>query len=107
MIAFSTLIIPSFDVIRVVLVRIRNGKNPFEPDKNHIHHKLLAMGFTAHKAMIVILLISCAFSAFNILLMPWVNNTVMLIGDIGIWIGLHLWWNYLKERHLIAEKKNI
>lgn len=39
LIAFSTLIIPAFDVIRVVMVRLRNGKSPFEPDKNHIHHK--------------------------------------------------------------------
>lgn len=37
-IAFSTLIIPAFDVIRVILVRIRSGKSPFEADKNHIHH---------------------------------------------------------------------
>lgn len=45
-IAFSTLLLPAFDVIRVVLYRLRNGRNPFEPDKNHIHHKLLAIGLT-------------------------------------------------------------
>ena len=39
LIAFSTLIIPAFDVIRVVMVRLRNGKRPIETDKNHIHHK--------------------------------------------------------------------
>lgn len=96
MVAFSTLIIPSFDVIRVVMVRIRNGKSPFEPDKNHIHHKFLAMGFTPRKAMIVILLISCAFSSMNILLIPYLNNTLMLMGDIIIWIGLNLWWDKIK-----------
>lgn len=67
-IAFSTLIVPSFDVIRVVMLRIRNGKSPFEADKNHIHHKFLAMGFTPRKALITILLISCSFSAINIFL---------------------------------------
>ena len=46
LIAFSTLIIPAFDVVRVVLVRIREGHSPFEPDKNHIHHKLLAIGLS-------------------------------------------------------------
>lgn len=96
-IAFSTLIVPSFDVIRVVLVRLRNGKSPFEPDKNHIHHKFLAMGFTPRKAMITILLISCMFSAANILLMPYINNTVMLIGDIVVWIGLNVWWDGKKR----------
>lgn len=97
-IAFSTLIVPAFDVIRVVMVRIRNGKSPFEADKNHIHHKFLAMGFTPRKALVTILLMSCVFSAFNIILMPWINNTVMLIVDITIWIGLNLWWDYLRNR---------
>ena len=97
-IAFSTLIVPSFDVIRVVMLRIRNGKSPFEPDKNHIHHKFLAMGFTPRKAMIIIILISCAFSAVNILLIPWVNNTVILIGDIVAWIALNLWWDKVRDK---------
>ena len=97
-IAFSTLIVPSFDVIRVVMLRIRNGKSPFEADKNHIHHKFLAIGFTPRKALITILLISCSFSAVNIFFMPWVNNTVMLIGDITIWIGLNLWWDHLIKK---------
>lgn len=97
LIAFSTLIVPSFDVIRVVILRIRNGKSPFEPDKNHIHHKFLAMGFTPSKAMVVILLISCAFSTLNIILMPYINNTIILMGDIIIWIGLNLWWDNVRD----------
>lgn len=97
-IAFSTLIIPSFDVVRVVLVRLRTGKSPFEADKNHIHHKLLAIGLTPRKAMITLLCISSTFCTFNILLMPYVDNTIMLIGDIAIWILLNLWWDKVKDR---------
>ncbi|MBQ8443555.1 MAG: undecaprenyl/decaprenyl-phosphate alpha-N-acetylglucosaminyl 1-phosphate transferase, partial [Bacteroides sp.] len=37
LIAFSILLVPCLDVIRVVLGRIRRGKNPFMPDKTHIH----------------------------------------------------------------------
>lgn len=100
-IAFSTLIVPAFDVIRVVIVRVYNGKNPFEPDKNHIHHQFLAMGFTSRKAMLLILLTSCVFSGVNILLMPYVDNTAMLIVDVIVWIALNLWWsevNIQKEK---------
>ena len=98
---FSTLIIPLFDVIRVILVQVRNGKNPFEPDKNHIHHKLLAIGLSPRTAMISLLGMSCAFSAINILLMLYVNNTIMLMVDIVVWIGLNLWWDKLRESYLI------
>ena len=97
-IAFSTLIVPSFDVIRVVIVRICNGKSPFEPDKNHIHHQFLAMGFTVRKAMVLILFISCVFSGMNILLMPYVNNTMMLMVDIVVWVGLNLWWSGVRKK---------
>ena len=41
-VAFSLLITPVFDVVRVILHRARFGKNIFSPDKNHIHHKFLA-----------------------------------------------------------------
>lgn len=104
-IAFSTLIVPLFDVIRVVIHRIYNGKSPFEPDKNHIHHQFLAMGFTARKAMLMILFISCVFSGVNILLMPYVDNTIMLLIDVIVWIGLNLWWSRIrrKRRMIISD----
>ena len=94
----NTMIIPAFDVVRVVLVRIREGHSPFEPDKNHIHHKLLAIGLSPRRAMLSLLSMSCAFSAANILLVPYINNTVLLIADIVIWVGLNLWWDYLRDR---------
>ena len=48
LIAYSLLIIPTFDVVRVVLHRIRNRKPIFDADKSHIHHKILAMGYNQH-----------------------------------------------------------
>tara|TARA_Y100000385_G_C13099686_1_gene643693 strand:- start:2360 stop:3295 length:936 start_codon:yes stop_codon:yes gene_type:complete len=37
----SILFYPIVDIIRIVFLRIINGKSPFEADKNHIHHTLL------------------------------------------------------------------
>lgn len=48
--AFSYLVVPSFDVIRVFFVRIRHGQSPFQADKKHIHHKLLRLGLTQRQA---------------------------------------------------------
>lgn len=97
-IAFSTLIIPLFDVVRVVLFRIRNGKNPFEPDRNHIHHKLLAIGLTPRKSMIILLCMSCFFCLTNILLIPYIDNSIILLANIIIWIGLNLWLDRLQSK---------
>lgn len=92
-VAFSPLIIPMFDVIRVVYVRFRNGKGLFSADRNHIHHKFLEIGFSPRKAMISILLVACLFSLVNIVLIGYLDIHLLLGGDILIWILLHFWMN--------------
>jgi UDP-N-acetylmuramyl pentapeptide phosphotransferase/UDP-N-acetylglucosamine-1-phosphate transferase len=101
-IAFSLLIIPMFDILRVVLHRFRTGKHLFEPDMNHIHHKFLQMGFSPRKAMITILIISALFAITNILLFPYINITWLFIIDVVIWTVLH--WN-INQRILKLNRK--
>lgn len=83
--AFSPLIVPAFDVVRVYLHRVINHRNPFLPDRSHIHHKLLALGCPQRVAMIVILLTSALFTTVNILLSPYVEATWLVTGDILVW----------------------
>jgi UDP-N-acetylmuramyl pentapeptide phosphotransferase/UDP-N-acetylglucosamine-1-phosphate transferase len=59
-IAFGVLIVPLFDTLRVFVSRSLKGKSPLNPDKNHIHHRLLELGFSHMKA-------SCLIMLFNIL----------------------------------------
>lgn len=40
-VSFAIIIVPLIDTLRVMTIRISNGKSPFSPDKNHIHHRLL------------------------------------------------------------------
>ena len=83
--AYSPLIIPCFDVVRVYFHRVRNGRNPFLPDKNHIHHKLLALGIKQRNAMIIIVSVSTIFILLNILLSLYLNVNWIVLGDILIW----------------------
>ena len=89
--AYSPLIIPCFDVVRVYLHRVRNGKNPFLPDKNHIHHKLLAIGMRQRTAMITIVSVSVLFTLCNILLSTYVSVTPLLLADILVWTAVNIW----------------
>ena len=89
--AFSPLIVPCFDVVRVYLHRVRNGKNPFMPDKNHIHHKLLALGMNQQQVMLTLISISLIITILNVLISPIVNITLLLIVDILIWTFLNIW----------------
>ncbi len=38
---FLIFMIPGLDMIRLVFTRIKNKKNPFLPDRNHLHHYLI------------------------------------------------------------------
>ncbi|MDE6771616.1 MAG: undecaprenyl/decaprenyl-phosphate alpha-N-acetylglucosaminyl 1-phosphate transferase, partial [Muribaculaceae bacterium] len=71
MVALAPLVIPCFDVFRVYFHRVRRHRNPFLPDKCHIHHKLLALGFNQRIALMMILAASLVFIGFNVILSPY------------------------------------
>jgi UDP-GlcNAc:undecaprenyl-phosphate/decaprenyl-phosphate GlcNAc-1-phosphate transferase len=50
----SLFLIPILDTTAAVWRRIRDGKKIYDPDKSHLHHKLINMGLDAKKVDIVI-----------------------------------------------------
>jgi UDP-GlcNAc:undecaprenyl-phosphate/decaprenyl-phosphate GlcNAc-1-phosphate transferase len=46
--------LPIMDTLAVMLTRIRAGRSPFAADRNHLHHRLLALGFAHREAVLVI-----------------------------------------------------
>jgi UDP-GlcNAc:undecaprenyl-phosphate GlcNAc-1-phosphate transferase len=46
--------LPFLDTIAVMGQRLAKGRSPFIGDRNHVHHKLLALGLSHHEAVIVI-----------------------------------------------------
>ncbi len=97
MMAYSMLIVPCFDVVRVVLVRLRQRKPIFSPDRNHIHHKLMDCGLSPHRALAAILLLALAYIVLNgVMLHLGVQPTVVVAADIAAYIAFHC---ALRARH--------
>lgn len=46
---FAVLIVPLFDTLRVFGLRILDRRSPFSPDRIHVHHYLLDLGFSHKK----------------------------------------------------------
>lgn len=89
----SLVIIPVLDVFRVFYSRIRDGKSPFKPDRRHIHHKFLAMGFSMRQARWSIFAMSFVFFALNILMsfvLCW-NINIIIVIDLVIWVAFNLY----------------
>lgn len=89
-IAFSMLLVPAFDVIRVMIHRARHKDNIFKPDRNHIHHKFLALGCPHKMTMVIILLISMFFIMLNFVLLSRVDINIILVCDILIYTVLNV-----------------
>jgi UDP-GlcNAc:undecaprenyl-phosphate GlcNAc-1-phosphate transferase len=63
-IAASILIIPLFDMTRVFIIRIAQGKGPFSPDRNHVHHVLIdQLGMSHAKASVFLATYNLLFMA--------------------------------------------
>jgi UDP-GlcNAc:undecaprenyl-phosphate/decaprenyl-phosphate GlcNAc-1-phosphate transferase len=54
--ALPILGLPVIDTALVMATRVREGRSPFSPDRNHIHHRLLARGLSHREAVAAIYL---------------------------------------------------
>lgn len=69
-VSIGILIIPIFDTVRVMLIRMMKGVSPFKPDKRHLHHYLLEITGSHQKATLILL----AFNVLFIALSFWFRN---------------------------------
>ncbi|MGN1345555.1 MAG: MraY family glycosyltransferase, partial [Eubacteriales bacterium] len=51
LIPFAIFALPIFDTMFAIFRRILSGKSPFAPDRGHIHHRLIDMGFTQKESV--------------------------------------------------------
>jgi UDP-GlcNAc:undecaprenyl-phosphate GlcNAc-1-phosphate transferase len=86
----SILIVPFADLVLAVVRRTRAGRSPFAPDKEHLHHRLLEIGHSHRRAVLIMWLWAglIAFGAVlaslyagrvtTVVLALWVVGTVVL-----------------------------
>jgi UDP-GlcNAc:undecaprenyl-phosphate GlcNAc-1-phosphate transferase len=48
------LAIPLYDICSVILIRLSEGRSPFQPDKKHFSHRLTEMGLSKRDAVLVV-----------------------------------------------------
>jgi UDP-GlcNAc:undecaprenyl-phosphate GlcNAc-1-phosphate transferase len=52
--------VPLYDTTSVVLIRLREGRSPFQGDRRHLSHRLVARGLTPSQAVWTIDLVTLA-----------------------------------------------
>lgn len=81
--AISVLIIPIFDTVRVMSLRVLKGKSPFHPDRGHIHHLLLDLGFS-HMEVTAILVVTNIIFIYIAYTFRYININYLFLIILGL-----------------------
>lgn len=83
------LLLPLFDTLRVMTVRMLRGRNPFTADKSHLHHLLVRRGMSSFAAVILLWTI-CAVCGTAALLLERHGPAVLIASVLSAAAGLSL-----------------
>jgi hypothetical protein len=100
--------LPILETMLSILRRLISGRPIFTADREHIHHKLLQMGFSHRQVVTVLYAVSAVFAMLSLFLLWPTGSTLGLILAVvgtGVWLGVqHL--NYLEfgELRRVAQR---
>ncbi|MDY6946415.1 MAG: MraY family glycosyltransferase [Pseudomonadota bacterium] len=77
--------IPIIDTLMVMTQRMLEGRSPLQADRNHIHHRLLALGFDHHEAVIGIYVLQA-----SLFVTAWYLRYESDVTIIALFVGLSL-----------------
>jgi len=103
--ALAILAVPVFDTIRVMFRRIFHGQSPFYPDKTHLHHAFIGVGFSHSVTSTIIvalnaLLIFAVWITYKLGASEEIQLVVTVIGASLITFGLY---NFLFHCKAVAD----
>ena len=73
--------IPLMDMLAIVVRRYKNGKSPFKPDRDHLHHILQRIGFSSRQTLVIISSTAVTLSGLGLAgEYFYIPETIMLLG---------------------------
>lgn len=99
----SILVIPLFDTTRVFVIRMLQGKSPFTPDKNHIHHKLIRYGFSHITTVLILLLVNLFIVVYAYFLGGVIGINWFVLSIICLALSISVLFNYLDKKYSVYD----
>ena len=96
---------PIFDTLSAIVRRVAKGKSIkaiFQADKGHLHHKLIAKGFTQKEAVLLLYGVSAACGMFAVILFEsdiWKALSFALMLIAVIFIGYREFFKLKEEEN--------
>src|SRR5436305_1126828 len=79
----AILFIPFIDLVMAVVRRSLRGQSPFSPDKMHLHHRLLAIGHS-HRRAVLVMYFWAALLSFGAVMLSITGGRAELLVAIGV-----------------------
>lgn len=94
------LAVPLVDLAMAVIRRTRAGQKPWHPDKSHLHHRLLRLGHS-HARAVLLFYLWTAIAAFGVALMAFVPVlTALALGTAGVIVALGITFGPWRRREV-------
>lgn len=82
----SILVVPFADLVLAVIRRTRAGRSPFSPDKQHLHHRLLEIGHSHRRAVLIMWLWAGLIAFGGVLAILYASRIKLFL--LGEWVVL-------------------
>jgi len=79
----AVVFVPLLDLLMAVVRRTRKGMSPFSPDKMHLHHRLLEIGHSQRRAVLLIYLWAGVL-AFGAVALALIDDPFIVLWAVGI-----------------------
>ncbi len=93
LLVFAVMLVPALDTLLAIVRRTRAGRSPLSPDKMHLHHRLLQIGHSHRRAVLLIYLwvgIIAFGAAATIFLRPAIHRGAVMLAAIVVAIVVTL-----------------
>jgi UDP-GlcNAc:undecaprenyl-phosphate GlcNAc-1-phosphate transferase len=82
----AVLLVPLVDLVLAVVRRTRAGRSPFAPDKQHLHHRLVEIGHSHRRAVLIMWLWAGLIAFGGVLASLYPSGTTVVV--LVVWLVL-------------------
>jgi UDP-GlcNAc:undecaprenyl-phosphate GlcNAc-1-phosphate transferase len=92
-VALAVVFIPVLDFLLAVIRRTKEGRHPFSADKQHLHHRMLAIGHTHRQAVLIFYYWAfvLAAGAVSLVFVSWEVAIMPFAVLVAVGLGFSLW----------------
>ncbi|MDR2362589.1 MAG: undecaprenyl/decaprenyl-phosphate alpha-N-acetylglucosaminyl 1-phosphate transferase [Prevotellaceae bacterium] len=100
----AVVLLPAFDTIRVFLLRLRQRRSPFLPDKQHVHHVILHLVQTHAKAVRLIIVGYLIIAGLILYASKYLLDDLLLLLIVVFCISINVLIRYVVNRSFKKEQ---